>query len=475
VFAWPLPWCAQRLRRRERLHRGSFHALIRLSCVSDLTNSAKAASSIFYRVTIRDSKIEIVSYLTPSSNPRVPKEAEALARVGFDVAVVSSALPGAVSIPQSGSGFFTLRSLNQRAPWWGLWRHRLIKKSAPGWPRVMRAEVAAYGSLFVDLLRFLRKPAGATLRIAHLEPSFLAAAHSGGFAPLFADFEDWYAEDLLPGSRSERLTAALRNAERAALMESSACWCTSEAMASSLSAAYGAPAPLVVRNVFPRRFRESIDGRWSDRPTMSRFATSNDPVGVRPASAPVSFHWFSQTIGPGRGLEHAFQALDGLCGGWELHLRGALGNHGPWLESVCPPGVRRRVSIHPLVSTDELTSRIAEHDVGLACEAQQPRSRDVTITNKFFQYLQAGLAVVASDTAGQREAAFAAPGAVELYHAGDPGTLRSVLQELVDNRQKLRIARGVAWEAGGRLCWENEAPTLVEAVEKALDRRSPTI
>jgi hypothetical protein len=439
-----------------------------------MTNNVQAAAGGFYRVTTRDQKIEIVSYLPPSSNPRVPKEAEALGQAGFEVTVVSSALPGAVGIPKSGSGFFALRRLNQRGPWWGLWRHRLIKKSAPGWPRGMRAEVAAYGSFFVDLLRFLRTPAGATLRIAHLEPSFLAATHSGGFASLFADFEDWYAEDLLPGSRSERLTAALRHAERAALTESPTCWCTSEAMASSLSAAYEARAPLVVRNVFPRRFRESIEGRWSDRPAMSRFTTSNDPLGPRPASAPVSFHWFSQTIGPGRGLEHVFEALDGLRGGWELHLRGALGNYGPWLESVCPPRVRRRMSIHPLVSTDELTSRIAEHDVGLACEAREPRSRDVTITNKFFQYLQAGLALVASDTAGQREASLSAPGAVELYQAGDPGILRSVLQEFVDNRQKLRVARGAAWEAGGRLCWENEAPKLVEAVEKALDLRSAT-
>jgi hypothetical protein len=38
--------------------------------------------------------VEILSYLEPSGNPRVPKEAEALAGGGFDVTVITSCLPG---------------------------------------------------------------------------------------------------------------------------------------------------------------------------------------------------------------------------------------------------------------------------------------------------------------------------------------------------------------------------------------------
>jgi len=415
----------------------------------------------------RSRKIEIVSYLMPSSNPRVPKEAEALTGAGFDVTVVSSALPGTSRIPKCGSGAFALRKLNNRAPWWGLWRHRLMKKCALLWPPDMRAQVSAYGSLFVDPVRFLQKSPKEVLRIMHLEPSFLAAAHAGGFDSIFCDFEDWYSRDLLPGSRSAELASALQAAERAALNQSLACWCTSQAMAAALSEAYGTHEPLVVRNVFPRRYREAIDGGWADRPAMAKLAAANKPFLPRPADSPVSFHWFSQTIGPGRGLEEVFAALAGVEGEWEMHLRGSLGNYGTWLEANCPPGVRSRVRLHALAGTDELTSRIAEHDVGLACEVRQPRSRDVTITNKLFQYLQAGLAVVASDTSGQKEAAHLAPGAVELYRAGDPESLRMLLQQLVLNREKLKVMRAAAWEAGALLCWENEAPKLVEAVVAA--------
>jgi hypothetical protein len=419
-------------------------------------------------------EIQILSYLEPSGNPRVPKEAEALAAAGFGVRVVTSALPGSAAIRMEEPAGWTIERLNKRQKWHALWRHRLTRKMAAIWPRDMRAQVGAYGSLFTDLVRFLRASSPQNLRIAHLEPALLAAARGGWQEGAGCDFEDWYSEDLLPGSRSAALTAALKSAEQSALRNAPFCWCTSQAMASALGQAYGTQEPLVVRNVFPRRYRESIDRRWIDRPDMARRAVTNDPVAPRPDIAPVSFHWFSQTIGPGRGLELILGALEGLRGEWELHLRGNLGSYRQWFEELCSATVRQRVRIHALVGTDELTSRISEHDIGLACELRRPRSRDVTITNKVFQYLQAGLAVLASDTEGQKEAARSAPDAMHIVRSGDPGSARAALQQLVDDRSKLRAMRSAAWEAGSRLCWENESPKLVEAVEKALDQRSAT-
>jgi hypothetical protein len=420
----------------------------------------------------RSRKIEIVSYLMPSSNPRVPKEVEALTGAGFDVTVVSSALPGTSRMPTCGSGAFALRRLNNRAAWWGLWRHRLMKKCALLWPHDMRVQVSAYGSLFVDLVRFLRKSPRDVLRIIHLEPSLLAAPQAGGFGSMFCDFEDWYSRDLLPGSRSAELTSALQAAERAALHQSLACWCTSQAMASALGEAYGANEPLVVRNVFPRRLREAIDGQWKDRPKMTKLAATNNPSLPRPVDAPVSFYWFSQTIGPGRGLEELLLALEGVQGAWELHLRGGLTTHARWLEQTCPGRIRSRVFTHDLVALDEVTSRVAEHDVGYCGEPWSPENKNVTISNKFFHYLQGGLAVVASSTSGQREASQVAQEAVELYTPGNIRELTGVLQKFVSDRQALRAARSYAFKAGADLCWENESPKLVEAVEKALDRRS---
>jgi hypothetical protein len=420
----------------------------------------------------RQREIEIFSYLPPSSNPRVIKEAEALASAGFKVTAVTSALPGASRIPMSRSGAYGLRNLNKRSSWWGLWRHRILKKSAPLWPRALRAQVDAYGSLFVDLLRYLESSSGDAVRIAHLEPSLLASAYHDCLGSIFCDFEDWYSEDLLPGSRSPGLTTVLKRTEEAALKQSLGCWCTSQAMASSLSAAYRCAEPLVVRNVFPRRLREDIDGQWKDRPDMARHLTANNPVSRPLVDGPVSIYWFSQTIGPGRGLEHLLLALESVQGSWELHLRGGSGLYSHWFEEICPACIKKKVFIHDLVSLEEVTSRAAEHDVGYCGEPLVPENKNVTISNKFFHYLQAGLAIVASSTAGQQEAAAAAQGAANIYAPGNIQELSKVLQNLVSNREELLEARSCSFRAGATLCWENESPKLVEAVRRADDRWS---
>lgn len=395
---------------------------------------------------------------------------EALAQAGFDVEVVTSALPAPQTIPMRDPAFCRVRRLNQRNRSWALWRHRLLQKTAKLWPRAIRRQIGSYGSLFYDLYRYLKTENQTAFLILHLEPALLAGQAAGVLPNAAVDFEDWYSEDLMPGSRAPELIQALQEAEAAALQRAAACWCTSRAMAAGLGGRYGANPPLVIRNTFPRRYREQIDGQWRDRPEVAKRIKQNDPTAERPGDLPVSIHWFSQTIGPGRGLESVFEALEGLQGDWELHLRGGLWKYGSWLERVCPAAVRARLKVHKLVGPEELASRIAEHDIGLACEQKTPASRDLTITNKVFQYLQSGLAVVASETAGQKEAAASAPGAMRLYPAEDIGQLRGTLRALVTDRKQLRLMRQAAWEAGEKLCWENEAPPLVEAVKRAIEK-----
>ena len=193
---------------------------------------------------------------------------------------------------------------------------------------------------------------------------------------------------------------------------------------------------------------------------MARWMSCNDSQAARPKEAPVSIHWFSQTVGPGRGLEALFQALDGLEGNWELHLRGNLKGYEGWLERVCPTSVKGKMKVHGLVQNEELPSRIAEHDIGFAGELGEPPSRNLTITNKFFQYLQAGLAVVANGTAGQKEAVNQTGGAALPFPNGKVPILRKLLQSLILNKTDLQEHRRMAWEAGERLCWEKEVLRL---------------
>jgi hypothetical protein len=419
-------------------------------------------------------QIVIVSGNHPCSNPRVVKEADALVAASFAVTVIG----GSVSSSQKAKDL----ELLSRKPWRyveafdmtgrglkALWL-KLQRRAGIAWWN--RFQISNCWQLFygVDAIRRAVRTQAGDLVIAHWEPALpatikaLADGHAAG-----VDMEDWFSEDLPAESRAGRPVKWLAEMEARLLRDGRHTTCTSEAMADALVARYECRRPVVVRNVFPRSEREGIDGGWKDRSVD--WHPRNEPDRPRPVDASVSFHWFSQTIGPHRGLESVFRALGSVEGAWELHLRGDLRGHERWLETECPRAVRSRIRVHDLVEPGKLASRIAEHDVGLACEARQPRSRDVTITNKVFQYLQGGLAVVASATAGQKEGAGEAPGAVMLYQPGDVEELRQVLQLLIHERTKLRAMRAAAWEAGGRLCWENEAPKLVESVERAIGER----
>lgn len=312
----------------------------------------------------------------------------------------------------------------------------------------------------------------ADLTIAHWEaalPAVVAQQRRG--RPTGIDMEDWFSEDLLPSARSSRPIELLALFEKELLTNSVHSTCTSGAMADALVARFGCRLPLAIRNVFSSGERHALDGEWKDRSGMEEFLSENIPANERPRGAPVSIHWYSQTIGPGRGLEELLEAAEGLQGDFEIHLRGGRGGYSSWLDELSGTTLRPRIHIHNLVHNDGLLSRIAEHDIGFAGERTEPPSRDLTVTNKFYQYLQGGLAVVASATAGQKEGASEAPGAVMLYQPGDVEGLRQVLQLLIHDRIKLRAMRAAAWEAGGRLCWENEAPKLVESVEKAIGER----
>ena len=266
--------------------------------------------------------------------------------------------------------------------------------------------------------------------------------------------EDWYSADLLPEERKYRPIRLLRDLERELLIKGGHATCPSHAMSNALVQEYGCPPPTVIYNAFAWSERKSLDCLLKDR--MHRRIPS--------------IHWFSQTLGHGRGLEDLFRASPFVRHQAEIHLRGnpVPGFEGRLSDRV-PEGWRDRVFIHRLVPNEELLSRIAEHDIGFAGEMKFCRSRDLTITNKILQYLLAGLAVVASDTAGQREVADRARAAVFLYPSGDASALAACLNALLNSPDRLGRIKTDALRAAEQIfCWERQEMLLLETVARAL-------
>jgi len=295
----------------------------------------------------------------------------------------------------------------------------------------------------------------ADLYIAHSEQAMAAAVDLlGEGRRVGVDMEDWFSEDLSPDARRHRPLQLLRCLERELLSNGTYASCTSSAMSTALAEENDCRPPSVVYNAFAWAERRRLDGERKDRRDGSR----------------PSIHWYSQTLGPGRGLEDLVAALPLLKGEAEIHLRGQpAAGFSEWLRARTPVDWKGRIFLHGLVSNGELLSRVAEHDIGFAGEVDDCRSRDLTVTNKLLHYLLAGLAVVASDTAGQREVAGQAPGAVFLYRSGNFAELAERLTLLLESPETLVQAKAAALSAAERtFCWERQEPILSKSVLGAL-------
>jgi glycosyltransferase involved in cell wall biosynthesis len=272
------------------------------------------------------------------------------------------------------------------------------------------------------------------------------------------DMEDWFAEDLLPEARGHRPLRLLRFLERELLTRGAFSSCPSRAMSEALCDHYACRPPLVVYNAFSRAEQQANDGLTKDRRDVSV----------------ASICWYSQTLGPSRGLEDLVDALPLLECQAEVHLRGrAAPGMTEWIRSRIPDRWQQRIFFHSLAPNHELLSRIAEHDIGFAGETPSCSSRDLTVTNKILHYLLGGLAVVASDTTGQREVAAQAPGAVELYPSGKPEPLAQALNALLGSPDRLPRAKAASLQAAEKtFCWERQEGALLEAVAAARCRQA---
>jgi glycosyltransferase involved in cell wall biosynthesis len=284
--------------------------------------------------------------------------------------------------------------------------------------------------------------------IAHTQPALPAAAAAARKwkANLGFDCEDLLAET------GDKFCEANRLIEQKYLRHCDYVTATSNAMAEYLTHGYNIPRPVVLYNVFPLSLSEGIV-----------------PPAQRKAHSKLRLYWVSQTIGPDRGIQDAFQACAGLADQIEIHLRGRVSEqHKRELTASAERwGVLGCVTFHRVIDRDELFRSMAEYDVGLALERPHNRNYNLTVTNKIFSYMLAGLAVVATDTVGQCEVMSQSPGAGYLYPAGDVEGLRATLEAWLKDREGLRHAQCAAWEAArARFCWEIEQASLVQQIER---------
>jgi len=204
--------------------------------------------------------------------------------------------------------------------------------------------------------------------------------------------------------------------------------------------------------------------------SLAQLLSGGGRGGVARPRGPPGARGISATIGPGRGLEDVFGALPRVGSRVALHLYGGVANgQEGWLERhLARVRERTEVVVHPLQPANAMLAALAHHQIGLSLDGGDCLNRSLTVGNKFFLYLQAGLACIATDTAGHRSVFPPEARYGGTYRSGDVAQLASVVEALA-NPSALAAAQRAAWIAGRTTyVWDREKPLFLEAVAGAL-------
>lgn len=384
--------------------------------------------------------------------PRMLKAADALAQAGYQVRVISTQ-----RVAWATAADTALRATRP-------WRSAMIdydRRNSPA--RYIRTGARARVARALALrlgpercppslaARALNRMHSELVRAALTEPADLfyggstealaavAEASRRAGAPFALDLEDFHSaeQDESPAARlAHRLVECI---EREILPDATFLTASSEAIAAAYAGKYDV-SPQTVHNAFP--------------------LPPSPPDFTSRAGAGLQLYWFSQTIGPQRGLEDVVRAMGaaGLSG--VLHLRGRLipsyGDSLRRLAHVVAPQLD--IAMHEPGPPDSMVDLCRGYDVGLALEQDHVLNRTLCLTNKALTYILGGLAVAFTDTAGQRPLAEELGEGGLLYRPGDVGALARGLARWARDTALLQRAKRAAWKAAQRRWhWEHAA------------------
>ena len=187
------------------------------------------------------------------------------------------------------------------------------------------------------------------------------------------------------------------------------------------------------------------------------------------ADATLKLFWFSQTIGQGRGLNDCIKALHLLNNpNIELHLLGFVTDENRQQLTATARDSVKLIFYKP-VPPDDIPVLASQFDIGLAPEDSIPLNRDICLTNKIFTYLQAGLAIIASDTTAQKQLLNKHPGIGKVYENGSVEMLAAAIQHYVDDRDDLYKTKKVSYAvARNELNWEKESEKFLKVISDTL-------
>ena len=288
-------------------------------------------------------------------------------------------------------------------------------------------------------------------------PAGIEAKDSIG-CPVVYDAHELYVEMFYPRNNGvvERATVGLQRTfltrqEAGLITRADAVITVNPFIADELAERYGISSPQVVLN--------------------APVGTALHEVGFPDVPRPVFLYQGGFT--QGRGLAEMVSAfLPPGPGSLVVMGDGPLGNSLATLaETSSTPG---RVLVVPPVAHADVVSAAACADVGLIPYLPTGLNNLYSSPNKLFDYLHAGLAIVASDLPFLR-ATLEKTGAGVVVSPGDVAELALVVAQLCDEPDTLAAMKAASKTAARSYTWERQVPVLLDAYTRALANRQEPV
>lgn len=165
-----------------------------------------------------------------------------------------------------------------------------------------------------------------------------------------------------------------------------------------------------------------------------------------------------------RGYEELAQSAELIDDGIAIAFRG-YGNVLETLKTIArEKKLESKIRFYPPVEVSQLVPAAMSSHVGVVITKPVNINFRLTISNKIFEYIHAGLPVIMSDTPEHRMLN-------ERYEFGvivksvDPQSLAEAINMLHSDHERYQLLCMNAKKAADELCWENEGRRLMEIYE----------
>lgn len=390
--------------------------------------------------------IVIVTTSQPSSNPRMRKEADALASYGHSVHVLYAYTSDwaekadAVILQKSKWTFERVGgSPNSEKTTYFLSRltrkiNSILGRQDPSFCRSLNR--------YTSIIKH-RKP---DLVIGHNPGSLpiLSRIHQDLSIPILFDAEDFHRGEFKEGDPNQEKVIFLENTHIPKLQRITA---ASPLIGEAYKKLYPHLSVTVVNNAFDRTLQ---------------------PPLVIPSTKKFKFVWFSQVIGLDRGIQGFIEILGQFkkCP-IELTLVGQLSESTEEFlrkkanQFDCPI-----LFLEPMQEA-ELFKFVSQHHFGLALEETTTINHQLCRANKLFVYPLAGLTTIATRTPGQIQFFEEYPDTGIAFN--NQNNLLRQLNHWANHPEELEARRKKAWElARDILNWEHESKGLLNTVNTLL-------